>query len=104
MIYMSSVERCSGGKQLCVHAQPCMQGSGDAACLLCMPGAVIFHMQLDPKLHDWYVTRQEHCPLSGAGTARAENKPAQVMPSTLDNDFCLDRANSWQVGSLHRAS
>jgi hypothetical protein len=23
-----------------VHAQPCMQGSGDAACLLCMLGAV----------------------------------------------------------------
>jgi hypothetical protein len=26
------------------HAQPCMQGLGDAACLLCMLGAVIFHM------------------------------------------------------------
>jgi hypothetical protein len=27
-----------------VHAQPCMQGSGNAACLLCMLGAVYFHM------------------------------------------------------------
>jgi hypothetical protein len=26
--------------QLCVRAQPFMQGSGDAACLLCMLGAV----------------------------------------------------------------
>jgi hypothetical protein len=26
----------------CVHAQPCMQGLGDAACLLCMLGAVLF--------------------------------------------------------------
>jgi hypothetical protein len=32
----------SGWKQLCVHAQPCMQGSGDTACLLCMLGAVYF--------------------------------------------------------------
>jgi hypothetical protein len=25
----------NGWRQLCVHAQTCMQGSGDAACLLC---------------------------------------------------------------------
>jgi hypothetical protein len=31
---------CSGCRQLCVRAQPCMQGSGDAAYLLCMLGAV----------------------------------------------------------------
>jgi hypothetical protein len=29
-------ERYSGWSQLCVRAQPCMQGSGDAAYLLCM--------------------------------------------------------------------
>jgi hypothetical protein len=46
MIYMSAMERGSGWRQLCVHAQPCMQGSGDAACLLCMLGAVEFHKQL----------------------------------------------------------
>jgi hypothetical protein len=42
MMYMSAVERYSGWRQLCVHAQPCMQGSGDAACLLCLLGAVYF--------------------------------------------------------------
>jgi hypothetical protein len=42
IIYMSSVERYSGWTRICVHAQPCMQGLGDAACLLCMLGAVIF--------------------------------------------------------------
>jgi hypothetical protein len=31
-----------------VHAQPCMQGSGDAARLLCMPDAVYFHIR-------WYI-------------------------------------------------
>jgi hypothetical protein len=29
-----------------VHAQPCIQGSGDAACLLCMLGAVIMTMKM----------------------------------------------------------
>jgi hypothetical protein len=29
-------ERYSAWRQLCVRAQPCMQGSGDAAYLLCM--------------------------------------------------------------------
>jgi hypothetical protein len=33
----------SGWRQLCVHAQPCMQGPGDAACLLCMLGAVLLY-------------------------------------------------------------
>jgi hypothetical protein len=40
MIFMSAVEHYSGCRQLCVHAQPCMQGSGDAVFLLCMIGAV----------------------------------------------------------------
>jgi hypothetical protein len=35
----------SGWRQLCVRAQPCMHGSGDAACLLCMLGAVCFLQQ-----------------------------------------------------------
>jgi hypothetical protein len=43
MMYMSSSEFYSGWRQLCVHAQPCMQGSGNAACLLCMLGAVHVH-------------------------------------------------------------
>jgi hypothetical protein len=30
------VDRYSGWRQLCVRAQPCMQGSGDTAYLLCM--------------------------------------------------------------------
>jgi hypothetical protein len=36
MIIMSETEYYSGWIQLCVRAQPCMQGSGDAAYLLCM--------------------------------------------------------------------
>jgi hypothetical protein len=36
MIIMSETEYYSGWRQLCVRAQPCMQGSGDAAYLLCM--------------------------------------------------------------------
>jgi hypothetical protein len=38
---------------LCVRVQPCKQGLGDAACLLCMPGAVYFHMPrtLHPHRH-----------------------------------------------------
>jgi hypothetical protein len=43
MTYMSSVERYNGWRQLCVHAQPCMQGSGDAAGLLGMLGAVYLY-------------------------------------------------------------
>jgi hypothetical protein len=37
---------CSGWRQLRQHAQPCMQGSGDAACLFCMLGAVYFVAQV----------------------------------------------------------
>jgi hypothetical protein len=42
MVYMSAAAHCSGWRQLCVfvRAQPSMQGSCDAACLLCVLGAV----------------------------------------------------------------
>jgi hypothetical protein len=35
-------EHYSGWRHLFMHVQPCMQGSGDVACLLCMLGAVNF--------------------------------------------------------------
>jgi hypothetical protein len=44
MNYMSSVERYSGWRQLCVRAQPCMHGSGDAAYLLCMLCCLHIHL------------------------------------------------------------
>jgi hypothetical protein len=34
-----------------VHAQPCMQGSGDSTCFLCVLGAVYFHMA-DVRRHN----------------------------------------------------
>jgi hypothetical protein len=37
---MAALTLYSGWRQLCVHVQPCVQGLGDAACLLCMLGAV----------------------------------------------------------------
>jgi hypothetical protein len=38
-----AVEHYSGWRQLCMHTQPCMQGYGDTACLLCMP-IIYFNM------------------------------------------------------------
>jgi hypothetical protein len=41
MNYMSTAEHYSWWRQLCVHAQICVQGSAATAGLLCMLGAVI---------------------------------------------------------------
>jgi hypothetical protein len=43
-LYISAVKRYSRWRQLCMHAQPCMQGWGEAACLLCMVVAVCSHV------------------------------------------------------------
>jgi hypothetical protein len=43
MIIMSAAEYYSGWRQLCVRAQPCMQGSGDDAYLLCMLCCLYLH-------------------------------------------------------------
>jgi hypothetical protein len=63
MNYMSTAEHYSRWRQLCVHAQICVQGSAATAGLLCMLGAVTIFTCIAQSMHTTYtpdaVTRLE---------------------------------------------
>jgi hypothetical protein len=84
-------------KQLCLHAQPCMQGSGDAACLLCMLGAVYLHM-LAPRL--WPILALSQPPtLTRAATRARDTRVSMIANSSRRGRgvTCTPLVDFWYV-------